>query len=111
MAQKTNVSNYRPISLLSSFSKLYEKCMHVRITDFLETNNTLYDGQYGFRKNRSCEHALLAAQKFLLDTLSKKEIALLLMIDFSKAFDMVEHSTLLNKLYHNMALGAPPTTG
>ena len=99
-SKKTDVANYRPISLLSTFSKLYEKAMHARITQFLDANNTLYEMQYGFRKNRSCEHALLAAQNILLDTLSKKEIALLLLIDFSKAFDMVDHKILLNKLYH-----------
>ena len=97
---KTDVSNYRPISLLSTFSKLYEKAMHVRIYGFLDTNNALYEMQYGFRKNRSCEHALLSAQTILLNALSKKEIALLLLIDFSKAFDMVDHTILLNKLHH-----------
>lgn len=97
---KTTASNYRPISLLSTFSKLFEKCMHVRIANFLDTNNLLHDKQFGFRKNRSCEHALLAAQNILLDALSKRETALLLMIDFSKAFDMVDHGILLDKLYH-----------
>ena len=92
------MSNYRPISLLSTFSKLYEKAMHTRITNFLECNNALFEMQYGFRKGRSCEHALLAAQNIILNTLNKKEIAMLLLIDFSKAFDMVDHDILLNKL-------------
>ena len=74
--------------------------MHMRIYEFLESNNSLYDMQYGFRKGRSCEHALLSAQNIILDSLNKKEIALLLLIDFSKAFDMVDHNILLTKLYH-----------
>ena len=98
--KKTDVSNYRPISLLSTFSKLYEKAMYTRIYEFFESNNTLYEMQYGFRRGRSCEHALLTAQNTLLNSLNKKEIALLLLIDFSKAFDMVDHKILLNKLYH-----------
>ena len=97
---KTDVTNYRPISLLTSFSKIYEKIMHNRITDFMNKNDSLHDMQYGFRSGRSCEHALLKAQSILLDTLNKKEIALLLLIDFSKAFDMVEHTILLKKLEH-----------
>ena len=97
--KKDDVSNYRPISLLSVFSKLYEKVMQKRLLNFFEKNNSIYKGQYGFRPRHSCEHALLDAQNYLLHTLDKKEIALLLLIDFSKAFDMVDHEILLNKLY------------
>ena len=56
--------------------------------------------QFGFRAGRSCEHALLVAQNEILASLSKKQISLLLLIDFSKAFDMVDHEILLDKLYH-----------
>jgi ribosomal protein S18 len=97
---KTDVANYRPISLLASFSKIYEKLMHRRITEFMEANNSIFDMQYGFRRGRSCEHALLKAQSVLLDSLGKNEISLLLLIDFSKAFDMVDHTILLEKLAH-----------
>ena len=67
---------------------------------FFEHNSTIYENQYGFRSGRSCEHALLNAQNTLNDTLNKKQIALLLLIDFSKAFDMVDHGILLAKLNH-----------
>ena len=97
---KTEVSNYRPISLLSSFSKIFEKLMHFRLSDFLEKNNVLHDMQYGFRSGRSCEHALLAAKNEILASLTKKQTALLLLIDFSKAFDLVDHDILLDKLHH-----------
>ena len=97
---KSDLSNYRPISLLSCFSKLYERAMHSRVSNFLAANNILYSSQYGFRSGHSCEHALLEAQSFLLNTLDKKQIAALLLIDFSKAFDMVDHSKLLCKLEH-----------
>ena len=97
---KTDVSNYRPISLLASFSKVYEKLMHNRVINFLDKHNLLCENQYGFRSGRSCEHALLNAKDTILSALSKKQIALLLLIDFSKAFDLVEHPTLLRKLEH-----------
>ena len=66
----------------------------------MEANNSIFEMQYGFRTGRSCEHALLKAQSLLLESLSKKEISLLLLIDFSKAFDMVEHTILIKKLEH-----------
>ena len=74
--------------------------MHARIVGFMESNDSFYEQQYGFRAGRSCEHALLKAQSILLNSLNKNQISLLLLIDFSKAFDMVEHSILISKLGH-----------
>ena len=88
---KTNVGNYRPISLLSSISKKIEKLMYNSIIEFLNFNGILHEMQYGFRQGRSCEHALLKAHR--------RQVSLLLLIDFSTAFDMVvEHSILLKNL-------------
>ena len=94
---RNDVANYRPISLLDSFSKIYEKLMHNRVVEFMESNESFHELQYGFRSGRSCEHALLTAQNHILHSLNKQQISLLLLIDFSKAFDMVEHSILLKK--------------
>ncbi|KAL5249657.1 hypothetical protein ACHWQZ_G018500 [Mnemiopsis leidyi] len=97
---KTEVSNYRPISLLGSMSKVYEKLMHSRVLDFLDKNNSLFENQYGFRPGRSCEHALLNAQNSILHSLNKNQVSLLLLLDYSKAFDLLDHETLLRKLEH-----------
>ena len=97
---KQDVSNYRPISLLSSFSKIYEKLVHSRVLEFLDKHNSLFENQYGFRPGRSCEHALLNAQSTILHSLSKNQVALLLLLDYSKAFDVLDHRTLLRKLEH-----------
>ena len=96
--KRNDVSNYRPISLLSVFSKIYEKIMYCRIVTFLNNNKLINNRQYGFRAAHSCEHALLDAQNVLTRTLDQKETALLLLIDFSKAFDMVDHNLILQKL-------------
>ena len=73
--------------------------MYTRVYEFLSLNNILIDNQFGFRKGRSCEQALLTAQNEISISLSKKQISLLILIDFSKAFDMVDHDVLLEKLY------------
>ena len=72
---KTDVENYRPISLLSSISKIYEKLMHNRTIKFLDKNGSLNDMQYGFRPGRCCEHALLKAQDLILDSLSRQQVS------------------------------------
>ena len=56
---RSDVNNYRPISLLSVFSKILEKLMHNRLYSFLEQNNVIYNSQFGFQKNKSTEHSLI----------------------------------------------------
>ena len=97
---KSDVINYRPISLLSSFSKIYEKLMHTRVLEFLDSNGSLFENQYGFRPGMSCEHAILNAQNTILHSLSRKQISVLLLLDYSKAFHVLEHSILLKRLEH-----------
>ena len=80
---------------MSVFSKIYEKIMYQRIITYLNKNNLLYNRQYGFRSGRSCEHALIDAQSLITKNLDKKETSLLLLLDFSKVFDMVDHKLLL----------------
>ena len=70
---KVDIENYRPISLLSAFSKIYEKVMYTRLYDFLTQNSILNENQFGFRKKRSCEQALLTAQNEIIKSLSKNK--------------------------------------
>ncbi len=93
-------SNYRPISLLPTFSKIYERVMCTRLTMHFKQTDILQNQQFGFRAGHSCEHAILTAQSNILRALDRSHIALLLLIDFSKAFDMVDHAVLLKKLEH-----------
>ena len=58
-SDKTECANYRPISILSNLSKIFERAMYNRIDNFLDENNIIYDLQFGFRKNHSTNHALL----------------------------------------------------
>ena len=97
---RSEASNYRPISLLSCFSKIYEKVVQKRLVSHLKTNNILYASQYGFRTGHSCEHAILEAQHCILKSLERKQVTALLLLDFSRAFDMVDFDILLEKLEH-----------
>ena len=60
---KLDVINYRPISLLSVFSKIYEKVIYIRIYSYLTKNNLIYSKQFGFRSNYSTNHALTRSLK------------------------------------------------
>ena len=62
--------------------------MHNRVIHFLDQNGSLHDMQFGFRPGRSCKHALLKAQDEILSSLNKRQVSILLLIDFSKVFEM-----------------------
>ena len=70
---KTDVNNYRPISLLSIFDKIIENLIHIRLYQFLENNKILYNNQYGFRKNSSTTHALLKITEQIRESIENKK--------------------------------------
>ena len=94
----TNLINYRPISMLPIFSKLFEKLIHQKLWKYLEENKIINENQFGFRSYHSTTHALISATEKLYKSLDNDLHSLGIFIDFSKAFDTVDHSILCSKL-------------
>jgi len=92
--------NYRPISVLSIFSKIFEKAMYKRLYTYLECHNILYPLEFGFRRKHSTNHALLSITESIRYSLDNNEFGCGIFIDLKKAFDTVNHSILLLKLHH-----------
>ena len=90
--------SYRPISLLTSLSKIFVKLLHRRITKFLVKHKLLSPNQFGFRQNLSCINAIAEITEFMRKAIDKKHYGLAAFIDLKKAFDTVDHSLLIKKL-------------
>lgn len=97
---KKCVSNYRPISLLPSFSKILEKIVLNRIIDHATTHAILGVNQHGFRAGFSTMTAIHQVTEKITKALENKQKIALIMCDLSKAFDTVDHEILLSKLDH-----------
>ena len=90
--------NYRPISLLSVFSKIFEKVIYTRMYSFLEKNKLIYDHQFGFRANHSTNHAVINLTELIKSYRDSGNTAAGIFIDLQKAFDTVNHKILCGKL-------------
>ena len=93
-------NNYRPISLLPFFSKLFERLLYNRLIDFIVKHRRLHQYQFGFRKIHSTFMAPVTLLESITSALDNLEFSICVLIDFRKAFDTVGHSILLDKLHH-----------
>jgi hypothetical protein len=95
---KNLVSNYRPISILTSINKIFEKVMYNRLLKHLNEKSILSKHQFGFRENKETDNATYSLISGILDSLNKKMQVSGIFYELEKAFDCVSHEILLTKL-------------
>ncbi|KAL5253382.1 hypothetical protein ACHWQZ_G013235 [Mnemiopsis leidyi] len=94
------LENYRPVSTLPVFGKIFEKIIYSRLYSFLISKGVINENQFGFRKGHSTSNALNYSVEHIESLLAKKQHVLGIFIDLSKAFDTIDHRKLTTKLEH-----------
>ena len=97
---KDETNNYRPISILTCFSKIIEKLIYRRLIYFFQKHHILYPNRFGFQSKTSMAHAMLNVVTSLYDSINRNQYSGLVLIDLKKAFDTVSYTTLLKKLHN-----------
>lgn len=95
---KSLLENYRPISVMNNFGKIFEKCLKERLVNYMDKNHILSNKQFGFTSGLSTEDALQDVVTLITKSLDTGKKCLAVFLDLSKAFDSVSHSKLLGIL-------------
>ena len=98
VGERSTAKNYRPVSLLSVVSKVFEKLVNNRIVDHLEKCGLFSDFQYGFRSSQSTADLLTVGSDRIARAFNRSGTSRAVALDISKAFDRVWHAGLLSKL-------------
>ena len=89
--------NYRPISLVNTFSKILEKMVSIKLTNHLQINDLLYKHQYGFLNGKSTEHNLMHVVNYISNSQNNGNFCIGVFLDLKKAFDVCSHEILIKK--------------
>ena len=104
---KDQCCNYRPISLLNPQSKIFKKCLHVRLYFYYEKYKIFTPQQYGFKQNSSTAEAVRKLYEKFVEKIDEKNITSSVFLDLKNAFDTVHHDILLQKLEKYGIRGLP----
>lgn len=103
--EKNKIQNYRPISLINNFAKLFEKCLKERLVNFFDHNNIISPNQFGFSEGLSTADAMYSLISEITTNLDESKKVIAVFIDLAKAFDTVPHQRLLEVLSRNGVRG------
>ena len=94
----TKLKDYRPISLLTTLSKIFEKLVSDQMKKHFLDNSLMNKNQSGYKPHHSCTTALLHISDYIYDAMDNGEIVFLVLLDYSKAFDLANHNLIIAKL-------------
>ena len=105
---QTRCTNYRPISILLQFNKIFENILHTRVYSYLQEFNLLSKHQYGYRPRSTTTYAVETIHSTLLNNSDNGLCTCSVFIDLSKAFDTVNFKIILEQLYFNFGIRGMP---